>query len=264
MTVERTNGNRDADEPDYTKPNDHALAPEPVAVLGEELREDVALDGGMLANAIGGWRGIIDSSLPSLAFIIVYLVSSQNLTLSIWVALGAGALIAILRLIRRQSIQQVLGGFGGVALSAWFASRSGNAIDFFLPTLLFNSAYALAFIASNLVRWPLVGVAVGAATGDLAGWRKDRDLYRAYRLATWVWAGMFIVKLIILMPMYWLELVGLLGISKIVLGWPLMLLVGLWTYRIIRPPLAAAHEREKARQATSEESEDSDDRSNEE
>lgn len=230
----------------YERVNDRALVPPSVAAIGEELRTDVAIDSGTLAKAIGGWRGIIDSSLPSLAFVISYLVAGQNLTVAIWVALGFGALIAILRLIRRQSLQQVLGGFGGVALSAWFASRSGNAVDFFLPTLLINGAYGLAFVVSNLVRWPIVGLVVGAATGDVTGWRRDPALTRVYRLATWVWAGMYVGKLIILMPMYALELVGLLGISKIVLGWPLMLIVGLWSYRLIKPALQAAHDRARA------------------
>jgi len=219
--------------------------PGPIGSLGEELRSDIPIQNSMLADAIGGWRGIIDSSLPSLVFVIAYLTTSQNLTISIWCALGAGAVIALWRLLRRQSLQQVLGGFGGVALSAFIAGRTGNAADFFLPGLLINLAYGLAFAISALVRWPLVGLGVGAATGDLTGWRKDPQLRRTYYIATWLWAGMFGLKLAVQLPLYFAELVGALGIAKIVMGWPLMLIVGLITYRLVKPALAAYHRRQR-------------------
>ena len=81
-----------------------------------------------------------------------------------------------------------------MALSAFIAGRTGNAADFFLPGLLINLAYGLAFAVSNVARWPLVGLGVGAATGDLAGWRKDPELRRAYVVATWLWAAMFVLR----------------------------------------------------------------------
>ena len=179
--------------------------------------------------------------------------TSQNLTISIWCALGAGAVIALWRLLRRQSLQQVLGGFGGVALSAFIAGRTGNAADFFLPGLLINLAYGLAFAISALVRWPLVGLGVGAATGDLTGWRKDPQLRRAYYIATWLWAGMFGLKLAVQLPLYFAELVGALGIAKIVMGWPLMLIVGLITYRLVKtssPPTTVGSAREDSQSDT--------------
>lgn len=240
------------DQADPTEAAPRLTHPSPVPLaggfgsLGEELRTDVPIQSGMLANAIGGWRGIIDSSLPSLVFVIAYLVTSQNLTIAVWTALGAGAVIALWRLLRRQSLQQVLGGFGGVAISAFVAGKTGNAADFFLPGLLINVAYGMAFVISNLVRWPLIGLGVGAATGDPTGWRKDPELYRAYRLATWVWAGMFLARLAVQLPLYFLGLVGALGVAKIVMGWPIMLLVGLWSYRLIKPALADSHARAKA------------------
>ncbi len=242
---ERGDSNDRSQDPELTgqeRPNGMPL-PGPFSSLGEELRTDVPIQSNMLANAIGGWRGIIDSSLPSLMFIIAYLVTGQNLVTAIWTAIGAGAIIAIWRLLRRQSLQQILGGFGGVAISAFVAARTGEAANFFLPGLLINLAYALAFVISNLVRWPLIGVAVGAATGDATGWRKDPILTRAYRLVTWLWAGMFALRLAIQLPLYFAGLVGALGVAKIALGWPVMLLVGLISYRIIKPALAAAHQR---------------------
>ncbi len=90
---------------------------------------------------MGGWRGLLDSSLPSALFLVVYVVDGQQLAPAIWAAVAAGVVIAILRLVRRQSIQQVASGFIGVAFCAWLASRTGRAEDFYLPGLITNVAY---------------------------------------------------------------------------------------------------------------------------
>ena len=56
---------------------------------------------------------------------------------------------------------------------------------------------------------------------------------------------MFGLKLAVQLPLYFAELVGALGIAKIVMGWPLMLIVGLITYRLVKPALAAYHRRQR-------------------
>ena len=49
-----------------------------------------------------------------------------------------------------------------MALSAFIADRTGKAEDFFLPGLLLNAAYAGAYLVSIAIRWPLLGVILGA------------------------------------------------------------------------------------------------------
>ncbi len=227
----------------------HVHMPAAFEALGEELSSDIPVEKTMLANAIGGWRGIIDSSVPSLVFLIVYLTTQNKLTLAIWAAVIAGAIIAVWRLIRRQSIQQVLAGFFGVAISAFVASKTGSAVNFFLPGLLINVAYGLVLAISVLVRWPLIGFMVGAATGDPTGWRADPGLRRAYSAATWVWVGMFFARVVVQVPMYFLNLVGILGVTKIVMGWPLTLLAGWLTYRLVKPAMHNARERAEQQKA---------------
>ena len=142
------------------------------------------------------------------------------------------------RLVRRQSLQQVLAGFVGVAVSAFVATRTGRAEDFFLPGLLINIAYGTAFLVSILVRWPLVGVIVGALTGDLTGWRRDPDVRRVHTVASWVWVLLFASRVVVQVPLYLAGAVGALGVAKIVMGWPLFLLGAYVTYRVLRPVLA--------------------------
>ena len=209
-------------------------------VVGEELAEPAEVSSSVLANALGGWRGMLDSSIPTAVFVVAYLVTAHELRAAIWAAVIAGALMAMWRLVRRQSIQQVLGGFGGVAISAFIAAKTGSAANFYLPGLLTNVAYGAAFVLSAVVRWPLVGLGVGAVLGDLKGWRNVPSLRRAYTIVTLGWGGLFLLKVVVQAPLYFLNLVEPLGVLKIAMGLPLTA-VGAWlSYRVLRPELARA------------------------
>jgi Protein of unknown function (DUF3159) len=192
----------------------------------------------LLERAIGGWRGMLDSGLPSVVFVLVYLLNGRVLQPALIAALATGALILVWRLFRRQPLTQVLAGFAGVAISAYVSSRTGEARDFFLWGLIVNVAYGGAFLISLAVRWPLMGVVVGAITGDPSGWRQDPDLRRVFAAATWVWVFVFGGRILVQVPLYLAGWVGALGTAKIIMGWPLFLFGAYVTYRLLRPVFA--------------------------
>ncbi len=200
-----------------------------------------------LANGIGGSRGLIDSSLPTAIFLVVYLATGSQLMPSVWAAVGGGVVVAILRKVRGEPLQQVFAGLIGVGIAAFLAARTGRAEDFFLPGILINIAYGAGFAISALIRRPLVGYAAGAVSGDLTSWYRDSDARRAATTATWLWAGMFAFRVIVQLPLYLAGLVGPLGAAKLVMGWPLFLLVAYVSYRIMSPVLRrVAQENEEA------------------
>ena len=200
-----------------------------------ETVEDVRQEALLLERAIGGWRGMIDSGAPTVVFVIAYLVSGNRLQPSLIAAIAAGAIILVWRLIRREPLQQVIAGFAGVLIAAWFASRTGNAADVFIPGMLLNIAYGTAFLVSILVRWPLLGIAMGYLTGEGTAWRQDPALRRVYAAASWIWVGVFGLRLLVQVPLYLADAVAALGIAKVVLGWPLYLLGAYLTYRVLAP-----------------------------
>lgn len=220
--------------------------PDGLERVSEEIASDKILDSSMIANAIGGWRGLIDSSLPSLVFVITYLANGNNLSQAIWAAVGAAVLVGIFRLIRRQTLQQVLGGFVGIAISAFIANSTDSAVNFFLPGLLLNGAWGLVGVISILVRWPLVGVFLGAATGDLGDWRKNKELTKVYTQSTWYWVAFFWGKLLIQLPLYLTGMVGALGVAKIALHYPFMILCAWLTYIKVREPIRRDREAKAA------------------
>lgn len=201
-----------------------------------------------LSEAIGGPVGMVETSLPGFAFVIAYLISGSQTETSAVVAVAVALAIAVGRLLRRESPRYALSGLVGVAFAAFIAARTGRAEDFYLPGLLINAAYGAAFFVSILVRRPLVGVIVGLLDGEGTGWRQDPARLRDFTRATWLWAGLFGVRLLVQLPLYLTHAVVLLGIARTATGLPLYAL-GLWlTWLLVRrtpavppaPPAPAA------------------------
>jgi hypothetical protein len=187
-----------------------------------------------LLDEMGGPQGVADSSLPGLLFVIAYTVSGGDLSLSALLAVALGGGLAVVRRIRGESLRFAITGFVGVAIAAFIATRTGRAEDFFLPGLLFNAGYALAYAVSIAIGWPLIGVIVGPIIGQGMRWRDDPKQVSAYRRASWVWVGMFLLRLSVQLPLYLAGSLLALGIARTAMGLPLFLLC-LWvTWLVLR------------------------------
>ena len=197
--------------------------------------EELRAEGLILERAVGGWRGMVDSGLPTVIFITVYVINARQLVPALVAAIAAGVLLAGYRLVRRERLQQVLTGFLGLAIAAGFSAWTGQAENFFLPGLITNIAYGTAFVVSILVRWPLLGLAMGYLTGDGISWRRDKRLMRTYSAASWIWVGVFFGRLAVQVPLYLAAAVELLGVARVVMGWPLFLAAAYITYRVLTP-----------------------------
>ena len=180
-----------------------------------------------LVEAVGGALGIAESVLPSAAFVATYTATGQQTQPALVAAVVLGALFGMARVVRRQTPQFALAGLVGIAISAYVVSRTGRAEDFFLPGLLANAGYALAYAISIAVRWPLVGVLVGIASNRGVEWRQDRGCVRAYSRASWVWVGLFSLRLAVQLPLYLTGAIVALGVTRVAMGVPLFV-VGIW------------------------------------
>ncbi len=200
----------------------------------EEAAHEVVADSELLAKAIGGWRGVLDSALPSVAFLLVYLLVDKNLQLSVYVALGVGAALAIERILRKASLQQVFSGLFGVGISAYITSKTGQAQNFFLPGIITNAVYGTVCLISVLIRKPLLGFVIGAMRGQDTSWLHEPQSFRRYSTVTWLWTGIFATRVLLMAPLYMLGAVAILGVLKLALGWPLYLLGVYASYLVIR------------------------------
>lgn len=188
-------------------------------------------------QALGGWGALLDIGLPWIAFLIVYGASDHNLKLALLVAVVSGAAVALLRLVRRQPLRNVAGGFVGVLISAWVANRSGRAEDVYLPGLLINLGYGLLYLVTVLFRWPLFGVLYGVITQTGTAWRKDPAMLKGFSRATLVFVGLFAIRLVVQVPLYLTGSLNALGIAKVGMGLPLYALALWLAYAVLRGSL---------------------------
>jgi hypothetical protein len=188
-------------------------------------------------HALGGWGALLDIGLPWIAFLIVYGATDHNLKVALIVAVASGAAVALLRLVRRQPLRNVAGGFVGVLISAWVANRSGRAEDVYLPGLLVNLGYGALYLLTVIFRWPLFGVLYGVITQTGAAWRRDPAMLRGFSRATLVFVGLFAIRLIVQVPLYLTGSLNALGIAKVGLGLPVYALALWLAYAVLRGSL---------------------------
>nr|WP_055505985.1 DUF3159 domain-containing protein [Nonomuraea pusilla] len=177
-----------------------------------------------LAKAFGGVRGIIEAAVPTIAFTLSW-ISTENLKLSLVVSVSLAVVLLLVRLVQRSTPQFVVNSLIGIAIGAFFASRTGDAKDYFLPGILWNAGYLLAMLVSIVARWPVVGFLIGSVTGDPTAWHKDAGIVRLCTRLTWLLMLPCAVRVAVQGPVYLFgggdEAVAALGLAKIAMGWPL-------------------------------------------
>lgn len=214
-----------------------------------------------LADALGGLRGTIEAAVPTALFTLTFVIT-HDLRTALIVSVASAAVLLVVRLIQRSTPKFVLNAFFGIGLGALFAWRSarqgGSASDqalaYFLPGLIYNAGYAVAMVLSIIVRWPLVGFIVGSVADPEAPfkWRADKAMVRLCGRLTAVLAAPCVIRVLAQGPIYLAgrhggmsgdAAVGLLGTTKLLMGWPLqiaaLVLMG-WMLTRNRTPITPA------------------------
>ena len=183
--------------------------------LGAVLQEEEF----SVADAIGGPRGIIESVLPTLLFVVLF-VSTRSVMIAAVTATAVVAVLLIARLVQRQSIGTVLGGLLGAALGAVLAIRSGEGLDFYWPGIVTNAVALLVLVASIALRRPLVGLMVALLDPRVKDWAQDPQARRVYTRATLLFVLLYAAKLAVQVPLLLTGQVAALGAAKIAMGLP--------------------------------------------
>jgi hypothetical protein len=217
-----------------------------------------------LAKALGGKRGMLEAAVPTLAFTITYL-TGKDLRLALVVSVSAAVVLLAVRLVQRSTPQFVINSLVGIGIGALFAYRSAqgggdasdNALAYFLPGLIYNAGYAVVMTFTILIGWPVVGFMVGSVAGDPTAWHRDEQIVRLCRNLTWMLVAPCVIRVGVQLPIYLGgraaedagTYIAALGVSKILMGWPLQLaaLGGMvWLLARNRTPVEPGHEPELA------------------
>ena len=210
------------------------------AMRKSRLANGVADDahvGTALLGSVGGIRGIIESVLPTLVFLVLHLIT-KDVVISTSIPVGVAVVFIIVRAATRKPVTPAVTGAVLVGITALLAILTNRAENNFLPGILLNSGLLLGFLVSLAARWPAVGLFVGLLLGDrVDGWREVRAQRAAFTIATLVWVGMFALRVAVELPLYLAANAEGLAIAKIALGVPLYAIVLMVTWFLIRSML---------------------------
>lgn len=186
-----------------------------------------------MADQLGGWRGLVESSIPVVVFVIANVVG--ELRPAVIASVAVALLIAGLRLAQRRPVRHAVNGLFGIAIGAAIAWRTGDERDFYLPGILYGIGYGLALLLSAAIRQPLVGWiwSVLVAKGR-SEWRDDPRLVRTFTQLTVLWGVVWLAKVGVQAGLYLAHQDTALGVARLALGYPpyaLLLLITVWTVR---------------------------------
>lgn len=204
--------------------------------------------GRALFDAMGGARGLCETILPGLLFLVPFTVLTSvhepwAQQLAMPVSLGASVLVAVvftlIRISTKTQVTQAVAGLIGVAASAILALITGNAANNFLLGFFIDAGYGAAMLVSMLVGWPLLGLVIGYLMGDGVAWRASASKRRVMQVLTACWLALFAARLAVQLPLYFAGLTVALGFTKLLMGVPLyatLVLVSWLVARAVYPP----------------------------
>lgn len=176
--------------------------------------------GKSLLSAVGGVRGIIEAILPGLGFLVVFAITKEILP-SVIAPVALALIFVAVRLATKTPAVQAFAGVAGIVLSAGLALLTGRAEDNFAFGLIINVVSLSVLLISLLVRWPLLGFFVGALTNEFTEWRANTGKRRVLTLVTWLWVGVFSLRLAVQAPLFFAGQTELLATTKLLMGVPL-------------------------------------------
>lgn len=197
-----------------------------------------------IIEQMGGASGLVLSTIPVIALVVAHMVLPLMPTLA--VAIGAGAVLFVLRLVRGEKVPSAIGSLLGVAVAAAIVIWTGSVRDFFVIGIWAALAIFLPTAISVVARRPVTGMIWNAVHGGTHAWREDRPTFRAHMIATSAIAVAHLAKFVVQQWLYVAENITALGIADTLMGAPLTIalaLVVVWAFRRSTKRLRAAEER---------------------
>ena len=204
----------------------------------------LADDNFSVVDAIGGPLGVVESLLPGLVFVIMF-VLTRDLRVTVIISVIPAVLQLLIRLLRRQTPMGAISGMIAVGICLVWAWVSRDARNYYMPGFLTNILWLLALVVTLVLRTPGIGLIVEFVRRPvfsgfrewLNGWRSDLQLRRVYTQATLLWAVVFALRLIVQVPLYLGRSVGWLGTARLVMGVPLWALTIWLSWLLIAGPM---------------------------
>ena len=118
----------------------------PVPVTGPFPAAEAEPAKASILDQLGGLSGVVASTVPVVAFVVVNSVTSLKPAVIVAVAVALG--VAAWRVVRKEALQPAISGLFGVGIGAFIAYRTGEAKGYFLLGIWSSLVYCAVFVAS--------------------------------------------------------------------------------------------------------------------
>ena len=194
-----------------------------------------------LRIVFAGRNSFLDAILPPIIFLVIN--GLAGFQAAMWSALALSVAIAIVRVIRKQSLLYALAGVGSVAIAIGITWFLGKSEGFFLPGLISGSMTLLLTLVSLIIRRPMLAWTSYLARRWPLNWYWHPQVRPAYSEVTFAWAVFFAARLFLQFSLFENQNVNSLAVTNFVTGWPatiLLLIVsylyGTWRLAKLRGP----------------------------
>jgi hypothetical protein len=194
-----------------------------------------------LRIVFAGRNSFLDAILPPIIFLVIN--GLAGFQAAMWSALALSVAIAIVRVIRKQSLLYALAGVGSVAIAIGIAWFLGKSEGFFLPGLISGSMTLLLTLVSLIIRRPMLAWTSYLARRWPLNWYWHPQVRPAYSEVTFAWAVFFAARLFLQFSLFENQNINSLAVTNFVTGWPatiLLLIVsylyGTWRLAKLRGP----------------------------
>ena len=203
-------------------------------------------------ESMGGVRGVIESMLPGLLFVVCFVVT-HNVQTTVIASAALAVLQVVARMIQRQSIMGALSGLVSVGICLIWAWTSHQARDYYMMGFITNAVYGVLLAISLIVRVPALGLVIESIrkipTENFGKWLHEwldyKPLKRAYMYVTGLWIGVFALRLVLQVPLYLTNHVVWLGTVRLIMGLPFWALAIWVSYLIIATPFMRLHHKNR-------------------
>lgn len=175
-----------------------------------------------------GTGSLLDTIFPPVIFLLIN--SLFGFQAAMWTSLGLAALIAALRLSRKQSLLYALAGVGSVGLAIVIVWLLGRAEGYFLPNLVSGGmTFALALV-SLLIRRPFVAWTSFIARRWPLEWYWHPRVRPAYSEVTIAWTAFFAARQLWQLSLFQAQAADQLAWVNALLGWPALTILLVFSY----------------------------------
>ena len=203
-------------------------------------------------DSMGGVRGVIESMLPGLLFVICFVVT-RNVQTTVIVAAVIAVLQVVIRLIQRQSLMGAISGLISIGICLVWVWTSHQARDYYMMGFITNAVYGVLLAISLIVRVPALGLVIESIrkmpTENFGAWLHEwldyKPLKRAYMYVTGLWIAVFVLRLVLQVPLYLTNHVVWLGTVRLIMGLPFWALAIWVSYLIIATPFMRLHHKNR-------------------